>query len=385
MSHTTAAATVLWAAFLGETTTIISVGEREAAEVVQMAFKHTQVLQDMGSRWARCRLRGNELLFENGSGRVLALPSSSAGRGFSGNVFLDEFAYQEKPDAVWDGAIAVALHGYRVRVSSTPNGVGNAFHALWTQDKQNKGWSKHFVDIRTAIKAGLRINVADCWKQAKGDPRLFGQLFEGSFLDGNEQYIPTKLVEAAMSDDTHVEFGEWYAGYDVGLKNDLSALVLLRQTRDNRVWVQGIHVGKRVDWQLQKEAIFGAFRNHPIKKLCVDETGMGIGLVSELTARLGRSKVEGVVFSLQSKEVLATDMYQAFATGMIKIPRDQDLLRDILSIRRIITQSGKVTYDAPHTQDGHADRAWALALAIHACATKPGKRTMRGPGDFENV
>jgi phage FluMu gp28-like protein len=285
------------------------------------------------------------------------------------------------------------LHGYRLRVSSTPNGVGNDFHRLWTDEKENAGWSKHQTTLEDAFRDGLvpeedrAAFLADCWKMAKGDPRLFSQLFKCSFLDGNEQYIPTVLVQAAILQDTFVDesVSVTYAGYDVGLVNDLSCLVIVRQTQDNRVWVQRVDVGKRTDWDLQQENIYQAFQDYGIKRLCIDETGMGVGLVKLLQKRLGTQKVVGVNFNLKSKEELATDAYQAFGDKMIHIPNDYALVKDILSIRRIITTSGNVRYDAPHTDDGHADRAWALFLAIHACTNKPSTRTSLGAGDFENT
>ena len=376
---------MLWAVFLGETTTVISVGEREAREVVEMAFKHAKVLEKLGSKWAKCKLKGDGIVFENG-GRILALPASSAGRGFSGNVFLDEYAYLEAPEKVWDGAAAVTTHGYRLRVSSTPNGVGNDFHDHWTNEKRNKGWSKHCTTLHDALAAGLTsTSVERCMQNAKGDPRVFSQLYGCEFLDGSEQYIPTQLVRNAVLENTQVVMGDYYAGYDVGYENDLSVLVLLRQTRDNKVWVQSIQAGQRVDWQVQKQNIFRVFGQVPIRKMCMDETGIGSGLVKDVQHVIGAQKAVGIVFTLQSKEEMATDLYQAFASGMIHIPNDPALIKDILSIRRTISPSGKIIYDAPRTVDGHADRAWALALAIHACTNKPGARVMKGPGDFDNT
>ena len=41
------------------------------------------------------------------------------------------------------------------------------------------------------------------------------------------------------------------------------------------------------------------------------------------------------------------------------------------SIRRIVTKQASVRYDAPNTDKGHADRAWALALAVYAAANRP--------------
>ena len=106
LSHTSSAVADLWGVFHGELTTVISIGERESAEVLDKAKKHAQVLQRLGSTMARTVAENaTEIRFESG-GRVLALPSTG-GRSFTGNVFLDEYAYQEHAAKVWDAAAAV--------------------------------------------------------------------------------------------------------------------------------------------------------------------------------------------------------------------------------------------------------------------------------------
>lgn len=383
MSHSTAAAAVLWAVAMGETTLIISTDLETAGVVLDMCFKHAKVLEKLGSKRARCRLKGGHIIFERGE--IVVRPASSGGRGFAGNIFLDEFAYVEKPEILWDSALAVALHGNsKVRVSSTPNGVGNVFHDLWTNPVSHKGWKQHKVDIHYARSQGLDLPEELCWKIAKGDPRIYGQIFECSFLDSSEQYIPTHLVMDAVRENTIVVMGDSFAGYDHGDQKDLSVLIHIRQVPDNSVWVQSIWTGKRTEWREEKKNIFETVYNHDIRKICMDQTGMGSGLVREMQQRMGHV-VEGVNFNLKSKEEMVTDLYQAFATDMIRIPRDPALIKDILSIRRIITTAGNVTYDAPSTVEGHADRFWALALAVHACTNKPGRRVAKGPGDFGNT
>ena len=76
-------------------------------------------------------------------------------------------------------------------------------------------------------------------------------------------------------------------------------------------------------------------------------------------------------FTNLSKDQLATGLYQAFADKMIRIPKDAELIKDISSIKRTITPTGAVRYDAPRTAKGHADRAWSLALAVYACTNSP--------------
>lgn len=381
-SHTTAAWAVYRAAFLGETTTIISIGERESTEVVEKAQKHANVLAALGSRWAEYEASKTQIRFTNG-GRILGLPASTGGRSYSGNVVLDEFAYHgAKSDKVWDGASAVATHGYCIRVLSTPNGVGNAFHHLWTNESAHQGYSMHQVTVHQAIEDGMNIDIADCWKMAKHDPRVFGQLFECKFLDGEEQYIPTASIQQACL--SKEQFAKevlsmpaqcrTYAGLDVGLVNDLSCLVVLRQNVDNTVYVVDLQTWKRTEWQEQMNKIEFSFKQWGWDKLCVDSTGLGSVPAQLLQSKFGRFKVEPVAFTNASKEEMATSMYQAFADKMIRMPNDPLLMDEICSIKRTITYSGQVRYDAEHTSRGHADRAWALALAIHACSHKPCRR-----------
>lgn len=387
LSHSTAGWAALRGAFLGETSTIISIGEREAIEVLDKVERHASVLARLGSKWAaggadRGRWRkGESVMFASG-GRVIALPASSGGRSFSGNVILDEFAYHDgRADRVWDGASAVAMHGYCIRVISTPNGVGNLFHELWTNRQASDGYARHEVPIHEAIAQGFPVNLDDCWKMAHGDARLFGQLFECKFLDGAQQYIPTDVISAAVAPDDEVGAceGDVYAGLDVGLENDLSSLVIVKQDAyTDRVHVIARFDWKRTDWETQQAGIIEAFHTWRVRRLCVDSTGLGLVPAQALQARLGRQRVEPVSFTVSSKEELATTLYQAFADRMVTMRRDPDLVSDLCAIRRVITKGGAVRYDADRSERGHADRAWALALALHACRRKPARRIEGG-------
>jgi hypothetical protein len=40
--------------------------------------------------------------------------------------------------------------------------------------------------------------------------------------------------------------------------------------------------------------------------------------------------------------------------------------RDVLSMRRLVTDAGNVRFDTTETEDGHGDRGWALALCVAA-------------------
>lgn len=379
-SHTTAAAAVLWA-MLGECTSVISIGQDESDEVLLKSRLHAEMLYELGSRWAMPSATASKLTFPNSGGRILARPASSSGRSLSGNVILDEFAYHGLRDQlVWDGAAAVTMHRGRLRVISTPNGTGNLFHELWTNPKSNKGFTKFEFPIKRAIADGMVLDMDQLWTMAHGDPRVFAQFFECSFLDGAEQYLATADITAAIDDDACGQCqGDIYAGLDVGLVNDLSSLVIVRQDAyTGRCHIVDREDWKRTDWTAQQEGIEAAHRRWNFRRLCVDATGLGSVPAELLQKKLGRQRVEPVTFSSQTKEELATTLYQAFADRMVVMRRDRDLVDDLCAIRRIVTTGGAVRYDAERSERGHADRAWALALALYACSSKPARRREGG-------
>lgn len=386
LSHTTGAAGDLWGGFHGELTTIVSVGELESSEVLDKARKHAQLLEDFGSRM--CRVVSSNAIsitFASG-GRIIALPSTG-GRSFTGNIFIDEFAYHRNQTSAWDAAMAVTMHGsLRARIASTPNGVGDLFHDLISNPKTNKGWSLHQFDIQRAINEGMPVDINKCVAMSRGDSRLYAQLFECAFIDGVHQYIPTGAIDSCTgNEDECCTFdGDFYAGLDIGLNSDRTTLTIVRRTGSGVVVVSAILSCKRTDQTAIDDLVEYAFTQYGIRRLCVDSTGLGAFPAQTLQRRYGVMKVEPISFTLQSKEMLATLLYTAFTSGSVMIPATDSCLKDIVageakqlrldlcSIKREITVAGNVRYDAPRTENGHADRAWSLALAIHAVGVSMG-------------
>ena len=71
--------------------------------------------------------RALEIEYPNGS-RITALPANpDTARGFSANVFLDEFAFHLDSRKIWTALFPVISAGWKLRVVSTPNGKGNKF------------------------------------------------------------------------------------------------------------------------------------------------------------------------------------------------------------------------------------------------------------------
>ena len=116
-----------------------------------------------------------------------------------------------------------------------------------------------------------------------------------------------------------------------------------------------------------------AYRPH---RICMDQSGLGERTVEEAKMRHGRHRVEGLLFSGQVKQELATGLRRRFEDKTIRIPVDTALRTDLHSVQRQVTLAGNLRFDATRTEEGHADRFWALALAVHAAGDATGPLTI---------
>jgi phage FluMu gp28-like protein len=89
-------------------------------------------------------------------------------------------------------------------------------------------------------------------------------------------------------------------------------------------------------------------------------------LAEELQLRFGAYTVEQVQFTGPVKLDLGMPLLQAFQDRAVRIPADAAIREDLHKIRRTVTAANNVRLEAESDEAGHADRFWALALAVHA-------------------
>lgn len=139
---------------------ILSASQDLADEVLHKARIHCRTLAACGIRSATDFAVDNatEIAWRHG-GRVVALPANPrTARSFSGDVYLDEFAYHADPEGIRDGAFAMAARGdYTISILSTPNGAQGLFYEWATNPP--KGWNLHTIDVDEAIRQGFPVSV----------------------------------------------------------------------------------------------------------------------------------------------------------------------------------------------------------------------------------
>lgn len=389
----------------------MSAGERQSVEWLSKCKEWLQAYQlviedqveDRGGL-AEGLLRSSEIALANGS-RIIAIPANpSTARGYSANIILDEFAYHEDPDAIWAALFPsttnqlagtfldrwrAALKGestdirrhLKLRVVSTFNGRGNKFYALWERAEEN-GYSAHRVTIHDAVADGMPLDAAKL-KAALDDPEAWAQEFECEPMDSAAVLLPYDLIALCESEEATTlvapEFWEsrqapLFIGLDFARKRHLSVAWTNEKVGDvdqTREVLEMRDMSTPDQVELLRPRIARAAR------ISVDYTGPGVGMGDYLVEEFGEwapqrdqfGKVELVTFSQTNKVDMFSKLKMAFERRGLRVPINRIIREDLHSIHRVTSANGGITYRAPQTPDGHADRATALALAVRAGST----------------
>jgi phage FluMu gp28-like protein len=368
---------------------ILSRGERQAREAINEGVKahlqqYSAAFKALEIPWEGCEDKALEVLLPGGS-RITGLPANpDTARGFTANVLLDEFGFHADSKKIW-GALfpVVSRRDLKLRVISTPNGKANKFYEIMTSGNleaalretgqvQAGVWSLHFCDIHQAIAGGLDRDAEEL-RQGLNDEDLWRQEYLLEWLDEASAWLDYELINAVehdkAGDPEGYLGGPCYVGVDIATRKDLFVIWVLELVGDV-YWTREVIAERRISFAAQDELLDQVMRRYRVLRAGMDQTGMGEKPVEDAQRRYGEYTVEGVLFTGPNKQVLATRGKQAFEDRQLRIPMGDRLIRaDLHALKRSTTATGAVRFDADGDTDGHADRAWALFLALNAGAT----------------
>jgi phage FluMu gp28-like protein len=357
---------------------ILSAGERQALEFMEKVHRVARIFgqavsHETGNPFVP-EIKASQIRFPNGA-RILALPANaSTARGYSANLVLDEFAFHENPEEIWRAVYPIITNPLRgqlkLRVISTPAGMNNKFYELWNDAPDFK---RHKTSVYDAVDQGLGLNIEEL-KANLADPDGWAQEFECQFMEHAAQVFPISLIRSA--EDSAASFGPWntrtpnplFVGIDIGRRKDLTVAWTLER-------VAGVLITREItvleNTPYPEQEVILADRVAHARYVAIDSTGIGGPVSEHLAKRLGDYKLEAVNFTNDRKRELFGRAKKAFQSQKVRIPNSQKLRDDLGSIQRIVTPQGLVKFIAARTRDGHADRATALALALHAAEKCP--------------
>jgi phage FluMu gp28-like protein len=342
-------------------------------------------------------LKSAQITFPGGS-RVIAVPGKpDTVRGYSANILMTEFAFFEDPDRTWRAILPSVTNPLRggakkVRLISTPNGIGNKFHDLWeknydpkSKDKSAPGkqkWSCHRITIHDAVADGLPVDV-DELRESLSDPDGWAQEFECEFMDTSAVLLPYEIIAPCENPlATEIISPEFWAvsnpkeplylGIDFGRSRNLTVCWTLAEIGGAYRMTREVLTLAKMPTPEQVELL--RLRIRPARRVCLDYTGPGVGMGDYLVKEFGEynperhqlGKIELCTFTNDLKNDIFPKLRMAFEARNLGIPVSRVIREDLHSVYRITTPSGNITYKAPNTDDSHADRCTGLALAYRA-------------------
>jgi phage FluMu gp28-like protein len=364
------------------------------AQVMNKAAK------DLGEVVIDAKERITAYVLQFASGRRIHSMSSNpdAQAGKRGSRILDEFALHADQRKLWSIAYPGITWGGSMELISTHRGSHSFFNHLIREARYGgnpKKISLHRVTLQDALEQGFLYKLqqalpADAEQQGMDEAQYFdfiksGCADEESFdqeygcvpADDDAKFLEYGLITACeYSGGTDWKRGlegpfqgRLYAGVDIGRKKDLTVLWVVEVLGDV-AYTRHVEVMERMRKSDQEKILWPWFEI--CDRVCIDATGLGIGWVDDAQDRFGERRIEGVTFTGQVKEALAYPLRGAMEDRKVRIPEDAKIRADLRKVQKVTTPSGNIRFVAESTPDGHADRFWGLALALHATDTAAG-------------
>jgi phage FluMu gp28-like protein len=407
---------------------ILSKGERQSRLFMEKVKDFCQVFKELKALPEYAELpeseeKTMEVYFPHNRSRIIGLPANpDTARGYTGHIVLDEFAFHGDAHKIYAACFPIITRGYSIEVISTPNGTAGKFYEIAKQagligpsDHRSIGpseeqkadqpmnrstdgpmnrsgiWSGHRVDIYDAIRQGLPANI-DLLRAGCDDEETWLQEYGCQFVSDAANYIPIELISTCVSEEATTEWQELstvdgqkskasnlrpstidsgrdlYLGIDIGRKHDLTIAWLFEKVGDV-LWSRVLLTLKGVTFDEQEKIIFSLL-DLGVRRAGIDASGLGMMLAEHAVQKYGE-RVEPTTFTAQLKERLAPMVKQAFEDRTVRIPDNREVRADLNSVKRFVTPAGNVRFDAEHTDRGHADRFWALAMVVNAATHPP--------------
>lgn len=352
--------------------------------------------QDLGER--AIDDKGNSayvLQFANGLRAHSMSSNPDAQAGKRGDRVLDEFALHPDPRKLYAIAYPGITWGGSMEIFSTHRGSANFFNELVTEiaHKGNpKGISFHRVTLQDALDQGFLGKLqaklpADDPRQDMDEATYFdfirrGAPDEETFLqeymcvpsDDNSAFLSYDLIASCeyplnLGNTWQVPLdhcqGPLYAGVDVGRDHDLTVIWVIEKIA-GVAFTRAIICLHRQTFDAQEAELYRVLELPGLRRCCIDCTGIGRQFTERAQRRFGAYRVEAVSFTAPVKEELAFPVRAAFEDRSLRVPHDPLIRADLRAIKKETTAAGNLRFTADRGKNGHADRFWALALALHA-------------------
>jgi len=306
-------------------------------------------------------------------------------------VYADEFGFIPNDEEMYDAIMfTLATTGGKFICSSTPWSTDSLFYKIFTHEDY-KDFKRSHITWRDSVepKGPLKKKwLKKIRRQLRGDPWRWTREMEAEWAEDETVWLSQALIASCIDhalepfDFEDPARGEFFMGVDLGKHRDHSVVSVVMR---DKPLLKLVHV-KRFPLKTSYASVIGYVKTlcdrwGSIQKVTVDQSGVGDYIVEDMR-NAGIHNVEGVTFTLPTKEKLATNLKQRMVDGIFKIYyvpvrriSDVDLMAELNVERFELRKTGGITFSHP---DGtHDDVFWSIALALHSARAEPSGRLAR--------
>lgn len=351
------------------------------------------------------------IMLSNGA-ELLSYPSRPPRGRPRRNYYFDEFAHVQQDRQIIQGGIGAIAKGGRLRIGSSPMGASGVFWEIDTQSSQPypdydrlyvPWWSVYSFchDPIAAIRScrGLRTEER---VERFGNDRIkaiyrnslledFQQEYEAVYIDETTAWLTWQEIRSIENPDLRcfkatayhdqvasvlhalAEFANaiqrgiiesvFGVGVDVGRTRDTTEMYAVARGTDGRLSLRLMITLDNCRFDTQELILAELLAIARIVKMQIDRNGLGMQLAETMSHRYLHI-VDGVNFTNASKAQWATHLKSLVAKNEIVIPVDTNLAYQLHSIKKMISGNKNIIFDTARNEKHHADKFWALALAI---------------------
>lgn len=252
----------------------------------------------------------SEIGFANGA-RIKSIPANrSTGRGFAASrVYLDEFAYADYANDIYQSVGPTVSQGGHLVIGSTPNGIGNLFHELFVAgegfERQVVPWHEcpaYYTPDEQA--AGVPLEQAAWYLQErpKYTAAQWAAEYDCDFVGSGAAVFEAEHInraeEGAVGEQPPMVGRKYVTSVDIGRRRDATVINTFDITDEPFQRVAHERV-ERVPYPVIQRLIEARARAYP-GRLLIESNGVGDPVIENLEVpatpyvTTARSKVQAI-------------------------------------------------------------------------------------------
>jgi phage FluMu gp28-like protein len=310
--------------------------------------------------------------------KMLAMSGSPrAVRGYTANVWWDEACFFDDDQEMYEALKHCTRGQLKMFVSSTPFGdETKRFHELLFDETIVRGqplWSKHICDIYQAVEQGRPYDIET--ERASSKPDKWAREMELQWIDDTTTWFTAELLDSCEDDraSTHgigYQGGDCYLGNDIGLRGDRWVAWVVEDMGGGIFATREVVAKAKSKFKEHDIEIARLFDRYRIRRMAIDQGGMGERSTEQYQDTYGLTRVEGVIFNINNKGAMAVLGKELMEDRRLLLPKDEPAIRkDLRKLQKTTSAAGNVRFQADRDKDGHADYCWAMLLACNAAVT----------------